>query len=59
VPGVGAGWFTGLGAAVSWRGSPGYQTASPRLARLNGIAVVFQYDTSESGKTEAKSSEWK
>ncbi len=57
--GQGVGRFTGRGTAVSWRGAVYYQTTSERLARLNGIAVVFEYDTDESGKTEAKSFEWK
>jgi hypothetical protein len=57
--GQGAGRLTGRGTAVSWRGAIYYQTASQRLARLNGIAVVFEFDTDESGKTAAKSFEWK
>jgi hypothetical protein len=57
--GDGAGHFTGDGTAVSWRGAIYYQTAAQRLARLNQIAVVFEYDTDSSGKTEAKSFEWK
>jgi hypothetical protein len=57
--GQGAGRFTGRSTAVSWRGAVYFQTASQRLARLNGIAVVFEYDTDEDGKTEAKSFEWK
>jgi hypothetical protein len=57
--GQGVGRFTGHGTAVSWRGSIFYQTTSARLARLNGTAAVFEYDTDESGKTEAKSFEWK
>lgn len=57
--GQGVGRLTGRGTAVSWRGAVYYQTTSERLARLNGIAVVYEYDTDESGKTEAKSFEWK
>ena len=56
--GQGAGRFTGRGTAVSWRGAVYFQTASQRLARLNGSAVVFEYNTDENGKTEAKSFEW-
>jgi hypothetical protein len=57
--GDGAGRFTGSGTAVSWRGALYYQSASPRLARLNSMAVVFEYETDASGKTEAKAFEWK
>ena len=52
--GQGVGRFTGHGMAVSWRGAIYYQTASERLARLNGIAAVFEFETDESGKTAAK-----
>ena len=57
--GQGVGRFTGHGTAVSYRGAIYFQTASERLSRLNGIAVVFEYETDESGKTAAKSYEWK
>jgi hypothetical protein len=57
--GQGVGRFTGRSTAVSYRGAIYYQTASERLARLNGIAVVFEYETDESGKTSAKAYEWK
>jgi hypothetical protein len=57
--GQGVGRFTGRGGAVSYRGAIYYQTTSARLARLNGIAVVFKYESDESGKTTAKGYEWK
>ena len=57
--GNGVGRFTGHGTAVSWRGAIYYRTTSERLARLNGIAGVFEYETDQSGKSEAKSFEWK
>ncbi len=38
--GQGIGRLTGVGA-VSWRGAVYYQTASEKLARLNGIAGVL------------------
>lgn len=57
--GQGAGRFTGQGTAVSWRGAIYYQTTSERLARLNGVAAVYEYDVDEGGKTEAKVWEWK
>jgi hypothetical protein len=57
--GQGVGRFTGHGTAVAYRGAIYFQTTSERLSRLNGIAVVFEYETDESGKTAAKSYEWK
>jgi hypothetical protein len=57
--GAGAGRFTGQGGAVSWRGAIYFQTTSERLARLNGIAVVFEFETDQSGKVAVKTFEWK
>jgi hypothetical protein len=57
--GRGVGRFTGHGIAVSWRGAIYFATTSERLARLNGIAAVFEYDTDETGKSEDKTFEWK
>ena len=57
--GQGAGRFTGHGTAVSWRGAIYYQTTSERLARLNGIALLFEVEADESGKITTKSWEWK
>ena len=45
--------------AISWRGALCYETTSKKLARLNGIAVAFEYDIDESGKSEGKLHEWK
>src|SRR3990172_2572704 len=52
--GHGVGRFTGHGSAVSFRGALYYQTTSDKLARLNNIAVVFEYETDENGNTHAK-----
>ena len=57
--GAGVGRFTGQGGAVSWRGAIYFQATSERLARLNGIAVVFEFETDQSGKVAAKTFEWK
>lgn len=57
--GQGVGHFTGHGTAVSYRGAVFFQTTADRLARLNGIAGVFEYDADESGKTLVKLYEWK
>ena len=57
--GTGVGRFTGKGGATSFRGAIYYRTSSQKLARLNGIAVVFEYETDENGNTHGKSWEWK
>ena len=56
--GQGVGKFTG-GGAVSYRGALYYSTASPKLARLNTIAAVFEFDVDADGNTYTKSWEWK
>ena len=56
--GQGAGKFTGDGG-VSYRGAVYYSTASPKLARLNGAAGVFEFDADVNGNTHAKTWEWK
>ncbi|MEW5959525.1 MAG: hypothetical protein AB1801_17510 [Chloroflexota bacterium] len=58
--GQGVGRFTGRGAAVSWRGAIYYQTASQKLARLNSVAAIFEYEVAEDGKTvQSALWEWK
>lgn len=57
--GQGVGRFTGRGSASIWRGSLFYQTSSQKLARLNSIAVVFEYEVDENGNTHDKLWEWK
>src|SRR2546423_14495822 len=37
---------------TSWRGSLFYETASAKLAQLNGIAGGFEYEVDEGGKSE-------
>ena len=57
--GSGVGRFTRPGAA-SYRGAIYYQTTSKKqLARLNGVAAVFEYETDENGNTSGKFWEWK
>jgi len=56
--GYGVGKFVRPGA-VSWRGTLLYETSSQKLARLNGIAVLFEYEIDESGKSEGRLYEWK
>jgi len=57
--GQGVGRFTGRGTAVSWRGALYFQTDSDDLARLNGVAGVFEFEVDENGQTHAKTWEWK
>ena len=54
----GAGKFKS-GGGVSYRGAVYYQTVSPKLARLNGIAVVFEHESDANDNISTKSWEWK
>lgn len=45
--------------AYSYRGAIYCSTASPALARLNECALLFEFDSDESGKTSSKTYEWK
>ena len=56
--GAGVGTFKERGA-VSYRGAVYYQTASPKLSRLNTVAGVFEFESDESGNTQSKIWEWK
>jgi hypothetical protein len=47
------------GGAVSYRGAVYYSTASPKLARLNTVAAVFEFDADANGSTHSKLWEWK
>ena len=49
----------GAGGAVSYRGAVYYYTSSAKLARLNSVAGVFEFDVDASGNTQAKIWEWK
>jgi hypothetical protein len=58
--------FTALGVGTfirpgvtSWRGTLIYETATPALSKLNGIAVLFEYTVDEGGKSEGHFTEWK
>jgi hypothetical protein len=56
--GSGRGKLTPAGG-VSYRGILYYRTASQKLAWLNTVAAVFEYDVDPSGSTHAKVWEWK
>jgi hypothetical protein len=45
--------------SIEWRGCVYYQTTSAKLARLNNVAALFEFDVDASGKTEARLTEWK
>ncbi len=57
--GQGVGKPTGRGMGASWRGSIYFQTTSPRFARLNGTAGVYEYEIDENGNQTGKIWEWK
>ena len=56
--GQGVGRF-GAGGAVSYRGAVYYSTAVPKLARLNSVAAVFEFEVDAAGNTDSKLWEWK
>ena len=56
--GAGVGKIMATGA-VSYRGAIFYSTATPKLARLNSVATVFEFEVDAEGNTHAKSWEWK
>jgi len=57
--GTGVGRFTGHGSAVSFRGVVYFQTASQKLARLNGVAVLYEWEVDEHGNAHTPFWEWK
>jgi len=57
--GQGIGRRTVGGTATAWRGAIFYQTQCERLSALNGMAVVFEFDVDERGKTQVKVWEWR
>jgi hypothetical protein len=44
---------------ASYRGAVYYQTSPPRWARLNNVAVVFEYEVDAEGNTRSDFWEWK
>jgi hypothetical protein len=47
------------GGGVSYRGAVYYETGSSKLARLNGIAVVYEHETDANDNCTTKYWEWK
>ena len=56
--GAGVGRFVRPGV-TAWRGSLFFETESDKLSSANGIAVLFEYEVDESGKSEGRYFEWK
>jgi hypothetical protein len=56
--GAGRGRFTEQGG-VSFRGAVYYQTTSERLARLNGVAVVYEHEVGADDSVVTTTWEWK
>jgi hypothetical protein len=56
--GSGLGKF-GPGGSVSYRGILYYRTPSQKLARLNNVCGVFEYEVDPAGNTSSKVWEWK
>ncbi len=56
--GVGSGRL-GEGGMVSYRGALSYSTTSSKLARLNAIVGVFEFEIDGNGNTHSKIWEWR
>jgi hypothetical protein len=56
--GAGVGRFTGEGAAVSFRGALYFQITSQNLAKLNSIAVPYEWDVDAKGMARIDIWEW-
>jgi hypothetical protein len=55
--GIGTGKLT-AGGSVSYRGALTYSTTSTKLARLNSIAGVFEFEVDAAGSTSTKVWAW-
>jgi len=49
----------GKDGSVSYRGALYYQSSSAKWARLNSVALMFEYDVDPAGNTRAQFWEWK
>ena len=49
----------GAGGAATYRGSVYFWTTSPKFARLNTVAGVFEFEADAQGNTHSKTWEWK
>jgi hypothetical protein len=57
--GEGLGYPTGRGMEAKWRGCIFNTTKSEKLARFNGMVVVFEWDVDEQGNAKGAGWEWK
>jgi hypothetical protein len=57
--GEGLGHVTGKGMEAKWRGCLFMQTQSQKLARLNAMPVIFEWDVDEQGNAKGVGWEWK
>ncbi len=57
--GNGVGRSPGKATPAPWRGAVYSQTASAKLARLNGLCAVFEHNVDENGNAHNKIYEWK
>lgn len=56
--GQGVGTFE-AGGAISYRGALYLQPSSPKWARLNSVAAVFEYEQEANGNSKGQTWEWK
>ena len=56
---AGVGRFTGQGAAVSFRGAIYFHGAAGKLAPLNAMAVLYEWDIDAQGNAQTPLWEWK
>lgn len=56
--GQGVGKFT-AGGGVSFRGAIYFSSASPKFARLNSVATVYEFEVDGEGNTHTKLWDWK
>lgn len=47
------------GGGMSWRGACYYETASQKLARINGAVLVFEHEIDAHDNVSTKNWEWK
>jgi hypothetical protein len=56
--GAGAGRFTGPGSSVSFRGAVYYHGASGKLAPLNGLALLYEWQEDPHGNMQINVWKW-
>ena len=55
----GVGKMTGKGTGATFRGALYMMSQTPKWSALNGIALIYEYETDENGNTHVKAWEWK